>query len=81
MVICCNCQHRQRFYNCVRRNCDYRSFCSLHCAIAAETGIEQLMQNDEHSHLAILSLKCGSYDFDYESNDSFEGEAFSYIYI
>lgn len=37
------------------------------------------MQNDEHSHLAILSLKCGSYDSEYESNDSFEGEAFSYI--
>lgn len=76
MVVCCMCQHRQRFYNCIRRNCDDRRFCSVNCAIAAETGIEQLMQNDERCHSEYLSLIRTPFESDSESesNDSFEGE-------
>lgn len=48
-MVCCVCRHRMQFYNCIRRNCDDRCFCSLRCAAAAETSIELPMRNDDLS--------------------------------
>lgn len=80
IVVCCNCQHRQQYYSSIRRSCDKRCFCSIHCAIAGETGIEQLVQNDERSYLAILNLKCSTYDSELKSNESFEGKELNFAY-
>lgn len=72
-VICCVCHHRMRFYECIRRICDDRNFCSLQCSIAAETGIELLRRNDERCHMKSLYLKCATCNPELESDDSIEG--------
>lgn len=54
---CSVCRHRMKFYDCIRRNCDNRCFCSLQCALAAETRIELLMHNDEPNLISQLALQ------------------------
>lgn len=71
-VKCCICRHRMRFYECIRRSCDDRRFCSLLCATLAETRIELLRRNDERCHLINLNLKCAAVN-PVEFDDSIEG--------
>ncbi|XP_055319578.1 zinc finger MYM-type protein 2-like [Sitodiplosis mosellana] len=71
-AICCICRHRMRFYDCIRRKCDDRCFCSLKCATSAETSIELLRRNDERCYLKNLNLKCATCNPELEFDDSIE---------
>lgn len=75
-VICCICHQRMRFYDCIRRICDDRYFCSLQCSLAAETSIELLKHNDKWCHMNSIHLKRATCNPELEFDDTLEGSVF-----